>query len=162
MLKKNFFLTVLLIFSMAVVIVLSGCSSSDDVDLPSVPEQFEGELEIEYNGLDVKGYVKKLLPGAFTFDITYPEELAGMNIVAENGQITLKFYGIEYKVDSDKLPQSAGIKDIATALDSIAAEISTENPDYDKNTMTLKGSVDGFSYRAIFDSSGVVKKIVFE
>ena len=158
MLKKTFLLT----FVMLLIFSFSGCGTSETEAVPTVPEQFEGELEIEYNDYTVRGYVKKLVPGACTFDVTYPDEISGMKVVTENGKITLNFYGIEYTVNSDRLPQSAGIKDIASVLDNMSAEISTENPDYDSQTGTLNGNVNGISYSAVFNEEGIVEKIIFK
>lgn len=140
-------------------LLLWGCSTRLE-ERPTVPEQFEGELEVVYDGNTFKGFMKKLNAGSCTFEVSDPPELKGLVVSVEGESVTMTYMGITYTLPSEKLPQAARVADLSSVLDHMAGvTVSSEN--YDAEQRMVEDSVQGISYRAYFDETGVLSKIVF-
>lgn len=155
MLKK-----IVLSLCMVLLLLCSCGKTAGKEEVPTVPEQFEGELEVVYGDNAIKGFMRKLTAGSCTFEVSEPEALKGLKVSIEGEEIILNYMGINYTIPNEKLPQAGKIADMSEVMDHLSG-MTVDSKKYDPEQKCITDSIQGMDFKAYFDDTGVLNKIEF-
>lgn len=135
------------IFAVCVVLLtfLTGCSRKKPVAEP-VSVDFVCDFRAQYNNMTAEGTLTRRTAGTLLLEFTKPETLEGLCADWDGEKATLKYMGLSYSVDPDKLPESALGESLITAFDTVMREEGTQKEEDGKITVTGISGQSEYAY----------------
>jgi hypothetical protein len=136
----------------AVLVLLGGCdkfSLQKGITIADTP--FSAVLEIDTEQGDFIGNVKRLGLGTWEYEITEPQNLAGLKISVNNESVTTSMNGYSNLLPIETISDHALFLQVFRTMDNA---LSQEEPDIEEKdgVMTVRGSISTSPYEIIFSS----------
>lgn len=139
----------ILVLCFTCLIILTGCSRKQPTEPVAV--DFVCEFQAQYNDLTATGTLTRRTAGTLLLQFSKPETLAGLSAEWNGEKVTLKYGGLSYDVDPDKLPESALGEGLITAFDA-ALRGDGERQEAD-GKVTVSGLSGNAQYTYVYDAS---------
>ena len=114
---------------------ISGCSVQNKIPDIQIPTKFESDFNANFGTLELSGHISKFETGMYTFSITSPKTLDGINFNCVGNKITADINGIGFEADTQSLPSASFVKSVVNSLDTISKSSSvtaTKTDGYNK------------------------------
>ena len=134
----------------SILLFLCACSKYTSKEEP-VTTDFECDVDVKYQDMNVKGHLTRSTAGTLTLDIDAPESLKGMTMIWNGESVSFKMYGLTFNVNPDSIPQSSLGQGIVNSLDAAMSK-NTEKKVTDEGIVT-KGEIEGGEFEIVSDST---------
>lgn len=148
-----------LILSLLVIIFcFASCDEkSKTPTIPTTNRPFSSNVKISYKDLAYSGFLTFRNSGSATLEITEPKNLEGLIFNLSNGELTAKYEGLDFPLDTldAKAKTAAGMIFSALASAGTSSDIKLNE---EKSEFSVSGQIYSRKYDMIFDyKSGAVK-----
>lgn len=132
-----------------IIFILAGCKAEKQTAVQLSGLSFD--CNADYNGGTVAGNIKAYGGGVFSFTLTEPKSIAGMEVKYDGETMTVNYLGLSY---SPQLPLPA--ENINSVLNTIIAAASGgKTAKLCRDRYILEDSADGFTYTLTVTESGL-------
>lgn len=133
---------------LAVSLIFVGCSRKQPVEPVSV--DFVCDFEAQYHNMTATGTLTRRTAGTLLLEFSKPETLADLSAEWDGEKVTLKYMGLSYDMDPDKLPESALGEGLITAFDAaLRGEGQRQESD---SKVTVTGFTGETTYAYVYDA----------
>lgn len=143
-----------------IVLVFCFVSCTKNVENPPIPttdRPFSSTVKITYKDLSYSGFLTFRNSASATLEITEPENLKGLIFTLSNGELSAKYEGLDFPLDTLDSRAKSAAEMIFSALASagVSSDIQIDNA---KNEFSVSGKIYSNKYDMIFDrKSGAIK-----
>lgn len=143
---------------LAAVCCLCGCAahpaalSAQQVEAALV-QPMEADLCLQTDLLEVRGHWERAGAEVYSFEVTAPQELAGLRLGVEQQSCRLSFGDMELELGTDALPTGFGLALLGGALDGLPRREESTLEATPEGGAELRGRVAGAEYCLRLDAN---------
>ena len=146
--------------ALCAVLCLYGCGAqqppvvTQQQVLSVLSQPIAAQLTVKSPGLEFEGILNRTGPEVYSFEVTSPQQLEGLTVLAEQQNCSFGYRGMEIELAADLLPSPFGPALLNDAVDELLRQ---QQPDFQNTSdggAVLKGELDGLSFQIKFDGTG--------
>ncbi len=139
----------LALFCLSVLLLCTGCRPKQTAE--PVATDFVCTFRAEYNDLVAVGTLTRRTAGTLLLEFDKPETLNGLSAEWDGEKVTLKYLGLSYDVDPQKLPENALGEGLLSAFDTALRGEGERTESNGK--ITVNGLSGNAAYTYVYDAN---------
>ena len=152
----------IILISFIFLVSLYGCSAQKSKIEEPFPSRFDSDFIANIGKLQISGHITKNETGIYTFSLTAPETLSGLEISCIGDKVSSNINGVGFESQASDLPASSFIKSVTSALDTLckAGSVSVTRTDgFNKYSASSQSSA---FYALTEQDTGSITSLVIE
>ena len=142
-----------LILLLALNVFFVGCKGTP-AQTPTFENGYKSCVEIVYANDTYFAEISRIGQGMWDVTFSSPDNINGMAMHYENGEVGVKYKGISVSLPSDKVPMKSVVQTVFETLDDIYTNQNAKAKNAEAGTIVVEGEINGNSYIVTFDKDG--------
>jgi len=126
---------------------------------PPAPTEFSAQAHILFGESEFTAWVTQERPGALEVEFTAPEEITGLQLRLQSGNVMLNYGELQSELPASALPAS----NFAALLNGVLLRLAQASPEgftrMRGGGWTLNGIANDLPYQAAIDQDGILTRV---